>query len=331
VNPSKKVLLAAAVMAAGFGAASLFGTPRSPLPPQAAPASDCAAGQPPRETDLPLSTAAPAPLESLRLIPDAAGDAQWATTASHAPLAAADRLRDATVAVAGAPQTAAASNAPMRAIHAGETAPIEPRAKLRDEAPRPLGIGPRAEVTMGRVKPTGAGVPIALDGVRQAGGAQSMPSMWEGGDGAAATGAAVAAPGGHAVTSDMSLLAKDRAPLPLPRPSDDERPRTHILVDGDSLPKLAGRYLDDPRRAEEIYELNRHLLSDPDLLPIGVELLLPPRGGAARAAGPVPHSLLPRSVAIHLPAAGGLVPVRPIPSASAMTPRARLVNPRPAE
>jgi LysM domain len=53
--------------------------------------------------------------------------------------------------------------------------------------------------------------------------------------------------------------------------------RTHIVVDGDSLSKLAARYLDDPQLGDTIFQLNRDVLSDPDLLPIGVELKLPAR------------------------------------------------------
>ena len=56
--------------------------------------------------------------------------------------------------------------------------------------------------------------------------------------------------------------------------------RTHIVIDGDSLQRLADRYLDDPARSDEIYQLNRDLLASPDLLPIGVELRIPDRRSA---------------------------------------------------
>jgi nucleoid-associated protein YgaU len=51
--------------------------------------------------------------------------------------------------------------------------------------------------------------------------------------------------------------------------------RTHTIIDGDSLTKLAGRYLRDPARSDEIFALNRDVLENPDLLPIGAELKLP--------------------------------------------------------
>lgn len=57
-----------------------------------------------------------------------------------------------------------------------------------------------------------------------------------------------------------------------PRPA-----RRHTIHDGDTLEGLATRYLGDPRRASEILELNRQVLFDPQLLPIGVSILMPPR------------------------------------------------------
>ncbi len=55
----------------------------------------------------------------------------------------------------------------------------------------------------------------------------------------------------------------------------ESRPVTHFIVDGDTLDALADRYLGDSLRAVEIFEVNRHLLTDPNALPIGVELTIP--------------------------------------------------------
>jgi nucleoid-associated protein YgaU len=55
----------------------------------------------------------------------------------------------------------------------------------------------------------------------------------------------------------------------------DVTPRLHTIVDGDTLATLAERYLGDPGRGQELYEANRNVLSDPDLLPIGAELKIP--------------------------------------------------------
>ena len=52
-------------------------------------------------------------------------------------------------------------------------------------------------------------------------------------------------------------------------------PHTHRVIDGDTLPSLAQRYLGSPTRAREIFDANRDVLSDPELLPIGAELKIP--------------------------------------------------------
>jgi nucleoid-associated protein YgaU len=52
----------------------------------------------------------------------------------------------------------------------------------------------------------------------------------------------------------------------------------HRIADGDTLPGLAKRYLGSADRQAEIFAANRHVLTNPDLLPIGVTLLIPPRG-----------------------------------------------------
>ncbi len=47
---------------------------------------------------------------------------------------------------------------------------------------------------------------------------------------------------------------------------------THRIADGDDLRLLAGKYLRNESRHMEIFELNRQILSRPDLLPIGKEI-----------------------------------------------------------
>jgi nucleoid-associated protein YgaU len=51
----------------------------------------------------------------------------------------------------------------------------------------------------------------------------------------------------------------------------------HRIADGDTLIKLAQKYLGRPNRYLEIYDRNRDVLTNPDLLPIGVILKIPPR------------------------------------------------------
>jgi nucleoid-associated protein YgaU len=64
--------------------------------------------------------------------------------------------------------------------------------------------------------------------------------------------------------------------LPTVTPGD-EATRSHKIVDGDTLAALAERYLGSVDRAKEIYEANRNVLANPELLPIGAELKIPLR------------------------------------------------------
>jgi len=53
--------------------------------------------------------------------------------------------------------------------------------------------------------------------------------------------------------------------------------RMHTIVDGDTLERIAHRYYNDPFYAKAIFERNRGVLSDPQLLPVGLKLVIPPR------------------------------------------------------
>ncbi len=64
-------------------------------------------------------------------------------------------------------------------------------------------------------------------------------------------------------------------PAPPPALPAAARPRQHTIHDGDTLASLAARYLGDAQRAGEILEANRSVLSDPELLPIGVTIVIP--------------------------------------------------------
>jgi len=71
---------------------------------------------------------------------------------------------------------------------------------------------------------------------------------------------------------------------PLAVAAGPRRPRTpyksHRVKDGDTLSSLAQHYLGDGQRWSEIYELNRDLLRDPDILPIGARVKIPELGPA---------------------------------------------------
>ena len=57
--------------------------------------------------------------------------------------------------------------------------------------------------------------------------------------------------------------------------SDADSGPTHKVVDGDTLTELAKRYLGNAGRWSELYDYNRDVLTNPDLLPIGAELRIP--------------------------------------------------------
>jgi nucleoid-associated protein YgaU len=61
-------------------------------------------------------------------------------------------------------------------------------------------------------------------------------------------------------------------PAVQPRP-----PRPYRIRDRDTLELIAERLLGDKNRATEIFEANRNVLARPDLLPVGVTIMLPPR------------------------------------------------------
>ena len=67
------------------------------------------------------------------------------------------------------------------------------------------------------------------------------------------------------------------APLPLEGSTAASTPseRTYIVQNGDSLERLAQRYLGDEARAIEIFDLNRQVLENPHILPLGTELKIP--------------------------------------------------------
>ena len=74
------------------------------------------------------------------------------------------------------------------------------------------------------------------------------------------------------------------------RSQRDRRLRRHLVVDGDTLQSLAVEYLGHAGRYAEILALNQQRIPtvSPEFLPLGVELLIPPRHGS-----PSPSALEP--------------------------------------
>jgi len=56
----------------------------------------------------------------------------------------------------------------------------------------------------------------------------------------------------------------------------------HQIEDGDTLEGLAREYLGDSQRAAEIFEANRDVLDDPEILPLGRELRIPQKEKGVR-------------------------------------------------
>lgn len=67
-----------------------------------------------------------------------------------------------------------------------------------------------------------------------------------------------------------------------PKPAQ-AMPRVHRVIDGDTLASIAQSYLGNPGRQREIFEANRAVIPHPDLLPIGIELVIPTGSGSETA------------------------------------------------
>ena len=156
-----------------------------------------------------------------------------------------------------------------------------PRARLRNEAPRSVGVDPQSPAAIRRLprETPRASDPYKVADTKAAPSAWSAPQLLNTGY----TESSPSPPTRHAGVVYSPRDSADRqirfAPPPWPAPEETAESRTHIVVDGDSLERLASRYLSDPKRSREIYELNRETLSSPDLLPIGAELKIPRAGG----------------------------------------------------
>lgn len=77
---------------------------------------------------------------------------------------------------------------------------------------------------------------------------------------------------------------------------EESRPkprRTHKVSDGDTLSSLALRYLGRSDRYHELYLANQHVLSSPDVLPIGSVLTIPPPESQAAPLSPGPMVDIP--------------------------------------
>jgi nucleoid-associated protein YgaU len=331
VTPIKKIFLAAAFVAAGYGIASQLGAPILKTRGRSeqladAPTPATAQGQ---QTALLNSVPDARP----HLVPEVQSGLpnifDRDIEAAREPIGG-DSQSAFELASVAAPPLALLANA--EAAGSAGNRVFAPRAALRNEAPRPLLVEPRTPASIKDVP-----VPFAnsIDSAHDSGapGAPAVSSPSTVLQAQFSNDAAIGTTDSTAQSiSSRAMLYLDSNPMPLGQIAESDPSRSHIIVDGDSLAKLAERYLDDPQRANEIYELNRALLSHPDVLPIGAEIAIPMRSaGALQSSNDSPQSLYSGPAAIHAASRGGLVPVRPIPIGTSVMPRAQLARPMLAE
>ncbi|HEY2828424.1 MAG TPA: LysM peptidoglycan-binding domain-containing protein, partial [Pirellulales bacterium] len=83
----------------------------------------------------------------------------------------------------------------------------------------------------------------------------------------------------------------------------------HIIIDGDTLQSLAQHYLGRADRYWELFQYNRDVLRNPDVLPIGAELRIPSQVAIPPASG---AAALPSAPTVPL---SPLVPLPAMPNA----------------
>lgn len=356
----RKVLIATALVTTGLGVAFFLGHP------VVAPVLQSSEKPVPRPTMAVPQIAKPAAENAtakVKLLPepaaarpdDAAVPEPPALLSSLAPIAGAS-LRSAPISdLADIPSAAPKPSSSTATLRVAEEATLT--AKLRNEAPRPIGNEPRSPATIRRMPPvnTAESPPsttligqisdeeddVANNASNHSGmnsktavdwpAAQSLPPNHE----LVRTGYNSdpnTTPAANTAYSAPMRTADSRhfALPPWPLANEDQSPRTHLIEDGDSLEKLASQYLDDPLRSREIFELNREVLSSPDLLPIGAELKIPARN-SGNAWGRQSRRLdEPSPATIRQAASGNLVPIRhPFSNApeNEPAPRAQLAAP----
>lgn len=115
------------------------------------------------------------------------------------------------------------------------------------------------------------------------------------------------------------------SPMPPAPPAGDLVPATYVVRDGDDLTAISSRFYGHAGAATAVWEANRDVIPDPNLLPIGAELRLPPswtvggphRGAAGGAIEPPPGMAAPRVVAASQAPAGSEAWLGPNPAAAA--------------
>ena len=82
-------------------------------------------------------------------------------------------------------------------------------------------------------------------------------------------------PAGQGRITVLNASAQPQQPEDQPQPEEQPQDRTYTVQKGDSLWRIAAKELGSGRRWQEIYELNRGVISNPSLIFVGQKLKLP--------------------------------------------------------
>ncbi|MDB5341610.1 MAG: LysM domain/BON superfamily protein [Planctomycetaceae bacterium] len=113
--------------------------------------------------------------------------------------------------------------------------------------------------------------------------------------------------------------------------------QTHIIQSGESLSTIAEHYLGSQGRFQELYDANRDVLTDPNRLPLGTTIVIPPKNKvASKAHAPAQAPLTAKSAVGHPERVRGTITdvstIEPISPATTGAPADREVEPaKPAD
>ena len=107
-------------------------------------------------------------------------------------------------------------------------------------------------------------------------------------------------------TIAMAPNATPPADLLLDSPEPEQPVRRHRIVDGDTLASIAQRYYNNDTQADSLFQANREVLKNPQVLPLGEWLLIPPASDQSnvRSGGilGIPHGVSSADLAGDPPA-----------------------------
>jgi nucleoid-associated protein YgaU len=287
VNRSSKLFIASTILAAGYGVARLLGSPAVPYLAKVAPPQSNKAGQATlAATDDPGVVR---DSRSIRLLPEPVPIAAHVRP-QPLPMPVPDALPVAISPIEAPAAALPSTEESMPAAVNGRSPGMQ--ARFLDAPPRPLATNDPAELRTSlprsqlQNRVTSASPAAGLKNATTSGLASSaypdtgMPDVTQ----------RVLSDGVDRFTRPIEATERSASGQPTATVASFDQPawkptltpvappeRTHTVVDGDSLEKLAARYLRDAKRSGEIFALNRDVLASPELLPIGAELRLPRR------------------------------------------------------